>query len=124
MDGLRRRNCPDPESSGPPDAPISRDWQMRPLIQRLVDQGPGEQATVLVVGAGDGADLPLLRRLGASRLILAEAHPGQAEVLARRTDPAQGPEVWLLAITAKPMVPAALRLLHNPAFLRLQDTNS
>src|SRR3546814_5860752 len=76
---------------------------MRPLIQQLVDQGPGEQATVLVVGAGDGADLPLLRRLGASRLILAEAHPGQAEVLSRRIDPAQGEEVWSLAITAKPM---------------------
>src|SRR3546814_19096688 len=82
---------------------------MRPLIQQLVDQGPGEQATVLVVGAGDGADLPLLRRLGASRLILAEAHPGQAEVLSRRIDPAHGEEVWSLAITAKPMEQAPLR---------------
>src|SRR3546814_16531060 len=99
MDGLRRRNFPVPESSGPPDAPISRDWPMRPLIQQLVDQGPGEQATVLVVGAGDGADLPLLRRLGASRLILSEAHPGPAEVLSRRID--HGPEMGKASVRAR-----------------------
>src|SRR3546814_15060482 len=51
---------------------------------------------------------------------MAEAHPGQAEVLSRRIDPAQGEEVWSLAITAKPMEQALLRIVNTPAFSSLK----
>lgn len=93
---------------------------MRPLIQQLVDRGDCDRATVLVVGAGGGTDLPLLRRLSPSRLILAEAHPEQAEALSGRIDPVRGEEVWSLAITAEPLAQASLHVVNNPTFSSLK----
>ncbi|MFC3714799.1 hypothetical protein ACFONC_01330 [Luteimonas soli] len=90
------------------------------MIQQLVDRGGCEQATVLIVGAGSGVDLPLLRRLGPRRLVLAEAHPEQAEALSGRVDPARGEEVWPLAISAEPLEQASLHVVNNLAFSSLK----
>lgn len=94
---------------------------MRTLIQQLVEQSPGENATILMVGAGNGAELPLLRQLGGSRLVLVEAHSGQAEVLARRIDPARGEEVWPRAITGAAVEQATLHVVNNPGFSSLKS---
>jgi hypothetical protein len=87
---------------------------MRSLIEHLAHTAERAPQAILVVGAGNGAELPALRRLGSARLILAEAHPGQAQELAQRIDPAQGEEVWPLAITATPMQQATLKVMNNP----------
>src|SRR3546814_866185 len=93
---------------------------MRSLIQQLADQGSIGNATIFVVGAGAGADLPVLRRLAASRLVLAEAHAGQVEMLSRRIDPSRGEEVWPLAITPAESERASLHVISNPGFSSLE----
>src|SRR3546814_7016256 len=50
---------------------------MRTLLKQLVEDGSDKWGVALVVGAGTGAKLPLLRQLGAKHLLLAEAHPRQ-----------------------------------------------
>lgn len=87
---------------------------MRSLIQYLTDKVQGAPGVTLMIGAGNGAELPALRRLHSGRLILVEAHPGQAEVLAQRIDPTRGEEVWPLAITASAAAEATLQVMNNP----------
>lgn len=93
---------------------------MRALIQQLAERSPDERATILMVGAGNGAELPLLRQLGAGRLVLAEAHPGLADALARRIDPALGEEVWPQAVTAEAAETATLYIVNNPGYSSLR----
>ncbi len=87
---------------------------MKSLLERLAQAAPSAPRTTLVVGAGGGAELPALRRLGSRRLILAEAYPRFAEELAQRIRPDQGEEVWPLAIVATDGPLARLRVLNNP----------
>lgn len=86
---------------------------MSVLIQRLA-QLQQSLGTILVVGAGVGTDLPAWRELHGERLILAEAHPRQAEELARRVESSRGEDVWPLAIVATPTKQATLQILNNP----------
>src|SRR3546814_9987466 len=54
---------------------------MKLLIQRLAHEMQGTPGTILVVGAGTGAEIPLWRELASPHLVLVEAHPRQAEEL-------------------------------------------
>lgn len=72
---------------------------MRSLIHQIAEAS-GKIGTVLVVGAGQGADLASLRRLGARRLVLVEADPRLADMLVQRIDAGRGEEVLSLAVTA------------------------
>lgn len=87
---------------------------MRALIEHLANMAKSGARTTLVVGASSGADLPALRRLASTRLVLAEAHPRQAEELGRHIDAGRGEEVWALAITAAPQPEATLHVMNNP----------
>ncbi|WP_140909349.1 hypothetical protein [Cognatiluteimonas lumbrici] len=89
---------------------------MRTLINAMADTRPFPWNVVLVVGAGNGAQLPLLRRLEASRLLLVEPNPEQRELLARVVDPDRGEEVLDLAVTARDVPEVKLHLYSNPAF--------
>ncbi len=96
---------------------------MKLMIQRLAHEMQGAPGTVFVVGAGTGAELPLWRELASPHLVLAEAHPRQAEELARRTHPARNEEVWAQAIVANPATHATLQILNNPLYSSLQSPN-
>lgn len=96
---------------------------MKLMIQRLAHEMQGAPGTVFVVGAGTGAELPLWRELTCPRLVLAEAHPKQAEELARRIHPARNEEVWAQAIVANPATHATLQILNNPLYSSLQSPN-
>lgn len=87
---------------------------MRALIEHLANMATTGARITLVVGASNGADLPALRRLGSTRLVLAEANPHQAGELERHVDAKRGEEVWALAITAEPQTEATLHLVNNP----------
>ena len=91
---------------------------MRTLIQKLADASAegtsSSNATALVVGAGQGTDLALLRRLGAERLILVEADPHQADLLSQRIDPTRGEQAWALAVTPQERSDATLRVVNQP----------
>lgn len=93
---------------------------MRPLIQKLIEKARDERATTLVIGAGNGAELPQLRQLGGSRLVLVEAHPALAQTLVQCVDVARGEEVWPLAITAAPAEQATLHVVNNPQYSSLK----
>src|SRR3546814_13863244 len=80
----------------------------------------GTPGTILVVGAGTGAEIPLWRELASPHLVLVEAHPRQAEELARRISPAHHEEVWPLAIVATPAAHATLQILNNPLYSSLK----
>src|SRR3546814_20823067 len=92
---------------------------MRTLLKQLVEDGSDKWGVALVVGAGTGAKLPLLRQLGAKHLLLAEAHPRQAETLVGRTEPAKGERVLAIAVTGEPVDSVALHVFHNPHFSSL-----
>ena len=72
---------------------------MRNLIQHLTETPAKGRGTTLVIGAGHGSTLALLRRLGGERLVLVEPVARQADALAQRIDPGRGEEVWPLAVT-------------------------
>jgi hypothetical protein len=93
---------------------------MKLLIQRLAHEMQGTPGTVLVVGAGTGAEIPLWRELGSPHLVLVEAHPRQAEELARRISSAHHEEVWPLAVVATPTAHATLQILNNPLYSSLK----
>jgi len=89
---------------------------MRTLINAMADTRPAPWNIVLVVGAGNGAQLPLFRRLEPSRLLLAEADPEQRELLNRVVDPSRGEEVLDVAVSARDLSEVTLHLYGNPAF--------
>lgn len=94
---------------------------MRELLAQIAtttEQGPG---TTLVVGAGNGAELPALRRLANRRLVLIEAHPQVATELASRVVKADGEEVWSVAIAPGDDGEAELRVLSNLRYSSLRD---
>src|SRR3569623_1856404 len=93
---------------------------MRALIEHLANIATSGPRTTLVVGAGSGADLPALRRLGNTRLVLVEANPHQARELERHIDAKRGEEVWALAIAAQRETEATLHLVNNPRYSSLK----
>lgn len=93
---------------------------MKLLIQRLADEMRANPGTILVVGAGTGAEVPFWRKLASPHLVLVEAHPQQAEELARRVIPAHNEEVWPLAIVGTPAAHATLQILNNPLYSSLK----
>ena len=94
---------------------------MKLLIQRLAHEMQGAPGTIFVVGAGTGAEVPLWRGLASPHLVLVEAHPLQAEELARRISPANNEEAWPLAIVATPAAHATLQILNNPLYSSLKS---
>lgn len=94
---------------------------MRSLIQKLAESAGDAPGTLLVVGAGQGADLAPLRRLGAKRLILVEANPRQADMLSQRVDAGRGEEVWSLAVTPTAQPQATLLIVNQPVHSSLAN---
>jgi hypothetical protein len=93
---------------------------MQPLIQYLADRAGTPPDVTLVIGAGNGAALSSLRRLQSKRLILVEAHPEQAEAIARRIDTTRNEEVWQFAATTSSAAEATLQVLNNPLYSSLR----
>lgn len=94
---------------------------MRSLIQKLAESAGDAPGTMLVVGAGQGADLAPMRRLAADRLILVEANPRHADMLSQRIDPGRGEEVWPLAVTPTAQAQATLQIVNQPAHSSLMS---
>lgn len=94
----------------------SREPSMRMLIQKLQRM---EGGTILVVGAGSCAELPLLRQVGADRLVLVEANPGLADLLSRKIDSGRGEVVWAKALSSDPKGSCQLHVLNHPGFSSL-----
>jgi len=93
---------------------------MNTLLNHIRQHTPGQLDTVLVIGAGNGSALANWRELGSARLVLAEAHPRQAEELARRIRSDLGEELLAVAITPADQPTATLQALNNPAYSSLQ----
>lgn len=72
---------------------------MKALLQQILQHSTSSFDTVAVIGAGNGDDLPAIRRLKSKRLILAEPHPHQVETLSRLTRPERGEQIRPIAIT-------------------------
>ena len=94
---------------------------MNCLLQHIRQNTQTPTGLTLVIGAGNGASLPALRQLGSSRLVLVEAHPRQAEELARRARMDLGEEVWHQAITATAQGNVTLHVLNNPNYNSLMS---
>ena len=94
---------------------------MNSLLQHIRQNTQTPTGLTLVIGAGNGASLPALRQLGSSRLVLVEAHPRQAEELARRARMDLGEEVWHQAITATAQGNVTLHVLNNPNYNSLMS---
>lgn len=86
---------------------------MRELLARIAAETNRAAGTTLVVGAGHGAELQLLRRLEQQRLVLVEPHPQYASELSARIRPTDGEEVWPLAIAPDSTQPRKLLVLSN-----------
>ncbi|MFT2188893.1 hypothetical protein [Pseudomonas putida] len=93
---------------------------MNTLLNRIRQHTTGPLGTTLVIGAGNGSALANWRELGSTRLVMAEAHPRQAEELARRLRSDLGEELLAVAITPADQQTAALHALNNPAYSSLQ----
>jgi len=94
---------------------------MRELLAQIAAESDRAAGTTLVVGAGTGTELPMLRRVGNRRLILAEAHPEIATELSARIRRADGEEVWGLAIAPESAPGAELRVLSNLRYCSLRE---
>lgn len=86
---------------------------MKHLLRYLSSANLPRCDLLLHLGAGDGGDLPELRRLGARRLCLVEANPAQRHGLERKADARRGEQVLGLAVTPF-AAPATLKLINNP----------
>jgi len=93
---------------------------MNTLLSHIRQHTTGPLGTTLVIGAGNGSALANWRELGSTRLVMAEAHPRQAEELARRIRSDLGEELLAVAITPTDQPTAALHALNNPAYSSLQ----
>jgi hypothetical protein len=89
---------------------------MRTLIQTTMDRLPGPWDTVLVLGAGAGSSLPLLRRLAPRRMLLVEPEPDQARLLERTIEQGRGEAVLSLAVAGTEVGEAILHLCNTPRF--------
>jgi len=94
---------------------------MNTLLNHIRQHTTGQLDTVLVIGAGNGSALPRWREMGCAKLVLAEAHPRQAEELARRIRSDLGEELLAVAITPADQPTATLQALNNPAYSSLQS---
>ena len=94
---------------------------MKSLLQHIRQNTQTPPDLALVIGAGNGTSLPALRQLDSARLVLAEAHPRQAEELARRARTDLGEEVWHQAITATAQGNVTLHVLNNPNYNSLKS---
>lgn len=86
---------------------------MKHLLRHLSSTNLPACDLLLHLGAGDGADLPELRRIGARRLCLVEANPSQRHGLERKVDARRGEQVLGLAVTPF-AAPVTLKLMNNP----------
>lgn len=86
---------------------------MRALIGALADTRPAPWNVVVVVGAGSGAWLPLLRRLEAKRLVILEPLPELAALLERSVDRAHGEEVRASALVDSGAPSVTLHVCNN-----------
>ncbi|WP_462381119.1 hypothetical protein [Pseudomonas sp. Marseille-QA0892] len=93
---------------------------MNSLLNHVRQHTTGPLGTTLVIGAGNGSALANWRELRSTRLVMAEAHPRQAEGLARRLRSDLGEELLAVAITPADQQTAALHALNNPAYSSLQ----
>ncbi|MCQ4253823.1 hypothetical protein [Stutzerimonas stutzeri] len=93
---------------------------MNTLLSHIRQHTTGPLGTTLVIGAGNGSALANWRELGSARLVMAEAHPRQAEELARRIRSDLGEELLAVAITPADQPTATLHALNNPAYSSLQ----
>lgn len=94
---------------------------MRTLLTRIAAESDRAAGTTLVVGAGSGAELPLLRRLGSRRLILVEAHPRLAAELAARVLDKDREQVWAMAIAPEAADELPLQVLNNLRYSSLRE---
>ena len=94
---------------------------MRELLARIAADSERSVGTTLVVGAGNGAELPMLRAVGQRRLILVEPHPQLANELSARIGPGNGEEVWPLAIAPEPAHQGRLLVLSNLRYSSLSE---
>src|SRR3546814_12235845 len=62
---------------------------------------------------------PVVQQVGAKILVLAEAHPRQAEALVGRKGPSKGERVLAIAVTGEPVDSVALHVFNNPHFSSL-----
>ena len=92
---------------------------MNTLLQYICEHNGEDLHSAIVIGAGNGSQLPGWRQLTASQLMLVEAHPRQAEELARRLRGDQGEHLLTLAVTADEQPMATLQPLNNLAYSSL-----
>ncbi|QFG28870.1 hypothetical protein F6476_06445 [Pseudomonas umsongensis] len=92
---------------------------MNKLLQHIHEHSLDSLHSGLIVGAGNGSQLPDWRQLGCRHLLLAEAHPSQAEELGRRLRQEQGELLLALAVTADEQPMATLQPLNNLAYSSL-----
>lgn len=92
---------------------------MNTLLQYICEHSGEDLHSAIVIGAGNGSQLPGWRQLTASQLMLVEAHPRQAEELARRLRGDQGEHLLALAVTADEQPMATLQPLNNLAYSSL-----
>lgn len=92
---------------------------MQSLIRQLQKYRPAGIHTIVLIGAGDGADLPALRALNSRKMLLVEANPEQLKLLSRRIEPALGEEVLPVAATHTGKAGAKLFLCNNPRYSSL-----
>ncbi|NCC84810.1 MAG: hypothetical protein EOM03_11900, partial [Clostridia bacterium] len=90
------------------------------LCTHLQEQAKAGFEVIVVIGAGNGALLPTLRQLRAKRLVLIEAHPEQAQALARIARLDHGEEVRSLAVTTDNVAQATLHVFGNPKYNSLR----
>jgi chromosome segregation ATPase len=92
---------------------------MNKLLRHIHEHSLDSLHSGLIVGAGNGSQLSDWRQLGCRHLLLAEAHPDQAEELGRRLRHEQGELLLALAVTADEQPMAMLQPLNNLAYSSL-----
>ena len=92
---------------------------MNNLLRRIREHSTDGLHSAIIIGAGNGSQLSDWRQLGCGHLLLAEAHPRQAEELGRRLRHEQGERLLALAVTADEQPMATLQPLNNLAYSSL-----
>jgi cyanophycinase-like exopeptidase len=92
---------------------------MNKLLRHIHEHSLDSLHSGLIVGAGNGSQLSDWRQLGCRHLLLAEAHPDQAEELGRRLRHEHGELLLALAVTADEQPMAMLQPLNNLAYSSL-----
>ena len=93
---------------------------MKSLLQHIREDNSASLNSTIIIGAGNGQQLPDWRSLEAERLLLVEAHPRLAEELSRRLQPEHGEQLLALAITPTPCSEAQLLSFNNPSYSSLK----